>query len=411
MKKNNNITIKIISILFAIILWSYVMDQENPEITKEIQNIKIELLNTEYLDKSNIVIEDTDINEITVKVKGRRNDIINITENDIVAEADIAGYQEGEHKVPIKVTIPTKNENLEDFYPKTILLKLDKVVERQIPVKFNVIGNVKSGYVLGESELKQTNIIIRGPRNKVNLVSEAKVTLKLNEENKNINATLPVKLIDINGKEIVSNIDKEPNVVDVSVPIYKVKTVSLNANISGSPIEGYQITSIKLSPSTIKIKGYEEELLSINSLKTEEININGLNSTLDTNIAIIVPKGISLIGDSKEVDVIVNIEKIIDKTFEYSFDELSIYNIPKDLNVDLSNNSVKINISVQGIESRIRNLNKEDIKPYIKIDGLNEGSHEVEVKVYKPYGIDIIKIDPIKINATLYKIEDSNNDG
>lgn len=411
MKKNKNITVKIISVFFAIILWSFVMEQENPKITKEIPNVKVELLNVEALSQSNIILSDSNNYEITVKITGRRNDIMNVTEKDVIAQADLAGYKEGEYKVPIKVAIPSKSGALEDFEPKNILIKLDSIVERQVPVKLFLEGSPKTGYVVGNYEVKQREILIRGPKSAIDLVSEARVTVKLNNETSNMNVSMPITLVDVNGVEIIKNVAKEPNVVDVSISILKTKNVSVVPDVIENPLEGYIVTSKTVNPINVKIKGTESDLANITSLKTEPININNLSKSIDIDIPVILPENVEIVDGSKNVNAIINIEKITQVSFEYSIEDISVNNLNLEYEIDKSQFENMINIEIQGIESKISQITKESIKLYIDTEGLTEGKHIVEVKIYKPVGIDILKVNPEKISIVLTKIKEEETSG
>lgn len=411
MKKSKNITVKVISVFFAIILWSFVMEQENPKITKEIPNVKVELLNVEALSQSNIILSDSNNYEITVKITGRRNDIMNVTEKDVIAQADLAGYKEGEYKVPIKVAIPSKSGALEDFVPKSILIKLDSIVERQVPVKLYLEGSPKTGYVVGNYEVKQREILIRGPKSAIDLVSEARVTVKLNNEISNMNVSMPITLVDVNGVEIIKNVSKEPNVVDVSISILKTKIVSVVPDVIENPLEGYRVTSKTVNPINVKIKGTEADLANITSLKTEPININNLSKSIDIDIPVILPENVEIADGSKNVNAIINIEKITQVSFEYTIDDISVNNLNLEYEIDKSQFTNMIKIEIQGIESKISQITKENIKLYINAEGLTEGNHIVEVKIYKPVGIDILNVNPDEISIVLIKIKEEETSG
>ena len=88
-EKNNNLTIKIFALLIAIVFWSYVMNDVNPRITKEYRNINVVYSQTEQLKKSGIVVTSPEEIKVNVKIAGRRNDILAITDKDITAKVDL----------------------------------------------------------------------------------------------------------------------------------------------------------------------------------------------------------------------------------------------------------------------------------------------------------------------------------
>lgn len=70
--KKNDITVKIFSLIIAIILWSYVMDQKNPEITNEYKNVTVNLTNVSALDRQGLVVMEPSEVKVNVKMTGKK---------------------------------------------------------------------------------------------------------------------------------------------------------------------------------------------------------------------------------------------------------------------------------------------------------------------------------------------------
>ncbi|HHV39164.1 MAG TPA: hypothetical protein GXX70_06720, partial [Tepidimicrobium sp.] len=73
-EKKNNLTMKIFALIMAIVLWSYVMSEENPSITEEFKNIEVTLTNVATLERQNLVVLEPSEPTVNVKVSGKRND-------------------------------------------------------------------------------------------------------------------------------------------------------------------------------------------------------------------------------------------------------------------------------------------------------------------------------------------------
>lgn len=58
------------------------------------------------------------------------------------------------------------------------------------------------------------------------------------------------------------------------------KAVSVKPHIVGAPEKGYKITAIKVEPGTVILEGPESAVLKIDVVRTEPIDINGINSNL-----------------------------------------------------------------------------------------------------------------------------------
>ena len=399
-EKNNNLTIKIFALLIAIVFWSYVMNDVNPRITKEYRNINVVYSQTEQLKKSGIVVTSPEEIKVNVKIAGRRNDILAITDKDITAKVDLSGYSAGEKRVSIDVDVPSKVE-LVDYSPKEVLFDFDNIVNRERPVTVETTGKVASGYILADKEIKPQSVFIKGPKTLVNRVSEVIAYVDVSESTKDLNVTVPIKLVDVDGKE-VNGLEKEPNVVDVFIPVKRVKTVPIEIQTEGNIPQGYEMGDIKISPSTVKIMGDEDELAAVKSIKTEVVNISTFLEKGSVELKLIIPEGIELAEPSIKPSADIDIHKIIEKTMEYNLDEISVNNLGGGLSID--NNATApshIAVTVKGSDKIIEPLTKEDLPLFIDLDGLGEGAHTVPVKVNEINGVEIVNINPSEIQIHL----------
>ena len=399
-EKNNNLTIKIFALLIAIVFWSYVMNDVNPRITKEYRNINVVYSQTEQLKKSGIVVTSPEEIKVNVKIAGRRNDILAITDKDITAKVDLSGYSAGKKRVSIDVDVPSKVE-LVDYSPKEVLFDFDNIVNRERPVTVETTGKVASGYILADKEIKPQSVFIKGPKTLVNRVSEVIAYVDVSESTKDLNVTVPIKLVDVDGKE-VNGLEKEPNVVDVFIPVKRVKTVPIEIQTEGNIPQGYEMGDIKISPSTVKIMGDEDELAAVKSIKTEVVNISTFLEKESVELKLIIPEGIELAEPSIKPSADIDIHKIIEKTMEYNLDEISVNNLGGGLSID--NNATTpshIAVTVKGSDKIIEPLTKEDLPLFIDLDGLGEGAHTVPVKVNEINGVEIVNINPSEIQIHL----------
>lgn len=413
MTKTKDITLKITSVLFAVILWFNVMNTENPIRNKEIKNVIVEKTNLESLEVSNLILMDSEEFSISVKLSGRINDISNLSPKNIKAKIDLLGSKKGTNKIPVDVSLitPIEGVSIVDFSPKEIAVNLDKIVEKQVPVKLKVLGKTKTGYIKGKEELKQRSILIQGPKKTIDLIKEAQATLFINNESSDIVTSLPLVLIDVDGKEVINDINKKPSIVDVKLPILKVKRVKVEPVIKGEPLNGYVNTESIIDPVYVNIKGDDNKIDEITSLKTKPIDITGIKSDLSVEVEMILPEGIELAEDKNTVKVNVEIDKIVTKNLEFNLDQIRVENLNTDYKLGEIKNEGTILITLRGPEEEINKINEKDIKPYINLEGLGVGEHSIDIMLHSPIGIDILKINPTKVVLTIIdKNADTDNE-
>ena len=82
---------KLISVIFAVVLWFLVVIADNPKETRTFANIPVTLTNVELLEKEDKVYEVLDNSDrVRVTVEVPRSDLDKLRSSDIVAEADMS---------------------------------------------------------------------------------------------------------------------------------------------------------------------------------------------------------------------------------------------------------------------------------------------------------------------------------
>lgn len=400
-EKKNDLTVKIFALVIAIILWSYVMNDVNPRITKEYKNVDVAFRNLETLDRSGIVLMEPQEVKVNVKVSGRRSDVLKIRDKDIVAKIDLSGYSEGTKKVPIYLEVPSKVE-LVDYSPKEVPFVFEKIVSEGKKVTIKTNGKLPNGYSIGEAEVKPQLVFLKGPKSWVNSVSEVLAIVDVSERTSDINITVPIKLVDDGGND-VRGVEKDPNRVDIYIPVYRTKSVPIEIQTEGEFPSDVEITNLSVSPSRVDIKGYGDLIGSINSIKTSPVDVNELMDKRSVDASLILPEGVELLNQEQKISVRLNLEKIETKTFEYNFNEINIKNLSVDLTAEDADSYGNIVITLKGPEAILNVITKESISPEIDLNGLGEGTYDVKINIGDLQGSKLESISPSSIRVTLKK--------
>jgi len=398
-QKNRNITPKIVSVFIGIIMWTLVMGEVNPVQTKEFSNLEVVFLNEASLQQSGLVLMEPKDAKVTVKVTGRLNEINALTKEDIIVQADLWGYSEGSNKVPIEAKIP-ENVDIASISPSQLVFNFDSIITKEKPVQLNTIGKVADGYSLGKGQVNPSTVLVKGPKSLVNSVTKVIASVDITDKNSDISTDVPIKVVDDNGNE-VSGVTKEPSTVSAYLPILMTKSVTIEAVTNGSPLVGFEATSIEVEPNTILIKGYEKDIKDINSIKTEPIDLSFLtvDRQLETNV--VLPEGVQLVDSDAKITANIKIEEIIEKEIEYDIEEISFTNLNEQLTLEIPEDQEKIIITVRGLKSTIENLDKSFIKLHADLLELGAGEHSVNIEVTNPNDIELINITPESVQVTL----------
>lgn len=392
----NNTAVKILSIIAAIVMWLYVMNEQNPQVPYVIRDVPVKLLN---FDESKFALKDNSSEfKVNVKVKGRRSLVADLKPNDINAEVNMRGRIEGDNLIRVDVAAPPNVEFI-DVSPREVMVTLDAIVEEQMPVVVDVTGTPAQGFAADKPLTKPQAVVVKGPRSMVNAVKKVSTRIDISDKNTTVVNTLPIRVLDAQNKE-QKEITFRPDVVEVTVPIVRVSNVQVLPNIRGNPPEGYIIRDVRIDPPTITVTGSNEVLNGLQSVNTEPINIEGRTATVSADVKLILQKGVTTFDEEIEsVRVTVEIERLATTTANISSNEIQILNIPLELKSEIEHKEILL--TVNGPESIIDKVNKNMIKLNIDADGLAEGEHSVKVRadISRPYRIT--QIEPGDIRITL----------
>lgn len=155
----------------------------------------------------------------------------------------------------------------------------EMIVEASLEYK-----NIPRGLEISRQNIKKVNLNIRGHERLIKNLSPSEIRIIIDlstaKHGDNIfyfdkdNVTIPkaIKVLRI-----------EPTFVKVTLDEYVSKTLPVKALLVGSPEKGYVVESIKITPPTVTIEGSKTEVSTVRLIKTEPIEISGLDSNITIN--------------------------------------------------------------------------------------------------------------------------------
>ena len=86
----NNLSLKILSAVCAIIIWIIIVNVYDPSTSVTVSGVEVQLVNTESLTEKEYAYEVVDGSKISVYISGPRSIVTDIKAKDIVATADLS---------------------------------------------------------------------------------------------------------------------------------------------------------------------------------------------------------------------------------------------------------------------------------------------------------------------------------
>jgi YbbR domain-containing protein len=282
-----------------------------------------------------------------------------------------------------------------------VKVTLDDLIRKTFPVKVNLSGKVKEGYYAYPQNVAPTEVEVSGAAKYVNQVVAIEAKSDLKSTDKDLNMKLPLRALDAAGKEI-KEVNISPDIVEVIVPVKKIKTVPITVETKGTLNKIYSMKGILVStPDKVEIAGDETSVNNVTSLKTEQVDLSTLTPNKTVIAKIILPPGVTLLDSDGTVKVKATLDNVVNKTFQ-GLIQLKNMNEAYTAVIDIS----KLVVEVTGPEEIINALKNEDFD-YI-IDGssfTDEKEHTINVNVKIPEGLTKVSQTPQSVKVTVKKKE------
>ena len=401
MSKKNDITAKITTLIIAIFLWSFVMSEVNPDWPKEYKNVPVSLNNISTLDRQGLVIMEPQDVTVNVKVVGKKSDMFKFYASNITAQVDLSGYKEGQVKIPVTASLigQTSGMKIVDIEPKEILFTIDRVVTKKMPVTLMASGTLPDNYVLGTLETTSQTVLLKGPRTWVNEVNKVMAVVDLTSRTTTDTVLVPITIVDDKGND-VRGIEKEPNTVDVNIPIYRTVSLPIELQTENKLPENFSITDIQITPSNITVKG-DKNIVDLQKIDTKDIDINSLLDKSALEVELDLPEGVELLNPEQKITVIYNVEETITKEFVFTVGELKLLNLDQNLKVSEEDLNTLVKVTLTGFKSILEKMGNNDLDISINLNQLARGSNTVAIMVPKIQGATVKDIDPQPLTLNL----------
>ncbi len=294
-----NIFLKILSLVFAIILWFFVVLEDKVE-----QDVDV-FIHYQHVPKG-LMLVNTPPNKIHVKVVGPRSILRNLSRKTLSLNIDLSEFERGRHLVvlhPKDIPLPAGLEII-GIQPEKIEIVLERIASRLVPVEPMLEGSPPSGWKLVKVTVIPSKVRIRGPESLVYRIKRLR--------------TKPIDISNLKG-EVVRVVELEvPDMLTVlPSALVKVKLL-IKEKIVEREIKDLKVNAqgasgpVKLKPSKICVllRGPERLLGPFAELKIEAlVDLRGLKpGQYRLPVKIKLPEGIKII-DVQPKKIIVEITK------------------------------------------------------------------------------------------------------
>ncbi|HHW00775.1 MAG TPA: hypothetical protein GXX36_14655 [Clostridiaceae bacterium] len=389
-------TIKIFSVVIAILLWLYALNTSDPFDTRKFY-VSLRIQNEDTLEEKGLVLKNKDYRKnIEVLVRGRTEALRNLTSDDFTAILDFSKV-ESEKDTKIRIEGPYYNTNeitILDVNPKVIEVELEKLKKKSFPVDVQVEGELQAGFKLVGLSYAPEFVEIDNMESVIDTVASIKTTVNISNYTGTVDINKECKVYNKDGKEIPS-LGKN---ISVNIRIEIAKEVPIRLEVKGSPAKEHFEEKRSITPSKALIKGSPEVLAKITELKTEPVDISNATESINVTSPLVLPQGVTLVDTPQDIKVNISIENNEIREFSFTRDEIALTNTLEDNSLEYQIKNDTVTVRVKGRQSLLNSLRKSDIKLRVNVAGYKEGIHRVPLDVSLPSGFSRVDEQFVEVN-------------
>jgi len=162
-----NWTLKLISLVFALVLWMFIMGERRLEVG---YTVPLELQNI----PKNLMVANEVPSLVDVRISGPRTLLMKVSPNDISIAVDLSNLQPGLttfKRLEERLNLPS-GLRVTRLSPSFIDIKLERIQEKKVPVKIALTGEPMAGFQIGSVKATPDRVVVAGAESELKNVTE-----------------------------------------------------------------------------------------------------------------------------------------------------------------------------------------------------------------------------------------------
>lgn len=271
------LVLKIVSVFAAVVLWFFVTYTEDELIDINVNSLGINMAGEQTLiSKGLMVVNKGSVGKASVKIRGRRGDLISVMDN-VRASIDLSKIESsGTYDLTPTFDIPSNTVYVSKRNTLSVGVKIEKIVEKTVEVKAVLENEDKNKEYVVESVPEIEEIRVRGAKEDISKIGKAVLRVDASSVTEDGEQVLTAVFEAANGEkiEIVNDIYCDVNEIKVENKLHPKKTVDVLIELPYSYDERYSYELIGQSFDEVNVGIIDEE----NNFKTVTADFSGITN-------------------------------------------------------------------------------------------------------------------------------------
>jgi YbbR domain-containing protein len=384
----------LLAFVLSATLWARLTLEQNPER----QDVYPSEIPVEVRGLPNTLVVANDMPSVKVRIAAPQESWRSLSVGSFRALVDLSTASPGLLEAPVQVEVSDPEVRILQVIPAKVTLRIEELRTATVPVHVNETGSVPFGFrLVGDPKIDPPNVQVSGPASAVEKVTEAVVTVQMDQVTSTVDRTLKPEPRGTNG--VVTGVRLEPQSVTVTVPVEQIagsKTVSVVPQVRGQPAAGYWVGAITADPPAVQIVAEPKLLNTITVLQTAEVDVSGAQADVVRSVPLLRQAGVSVVPD-QPVTVRVSIQPLDGQQVRDL--AVGVQNVAAGLTASVTPPTVSVTLA--GPQPQLQRLSSDDVTATVDASGLNSGTKALPVTVQAPEGIRVVRVAPDTVTVAV----------
>ena len=367
--KTNKLLYIGLSLLIAVIFWFFVDSEQGHNTTQTYYNIPVEFIGeTDTLPSRGLMLTTGADATVDLELRGPRTVISDLSREDITLQVDLTsitatGTFSMTYDLLLPDEIPRSSVTTERASRSTITVTIEELFEKTVPVKVSVAGEVADGYIYMAERMiaEPSELTLSGREEDVDQVVSAQVMLDLSGATSSVNQEFDYILLDGQGNEVSGeNITVSSRRIEISAPVYLVKTLELTVDFTESPGSALEdLQDWYLGVISIEVAGEAANLEGVDDILLATVDLSTLLSDTEMPLEITIPAGCVNISGITSTTLTILFKDTLE-TRAFTVSNISAIGLSQTQNFSRMTNSVEV--LLRGDAQELEQVTADDIR-------------------------------------------------
>ena len=193
----NNLFLKIISVIAAVLLWGVVINIDNPTDTFTISGIPIKVVNEKAaITDNNLTYELPGEKTVSVEVTARRQDRRKISADDFEATIDLNEIYGATSSVAVNMEVVNNKGLIRSWtqITRSVRVEVENMETKLFEIRVIPVGSLDDTYTFSQSTVSPGSVRVTAPESVMSRIDHAGVVLDVSGATDNVQETGQIKL-------------------------------------------------------------------------------------------------------------------------------------------------------------------------------------------------------------------------